>query len=117
MKWHVFYHAAFEAELRALEPPVRDALVAGIDQIETWGPQLGRPTVDTLKGSRHANMKELRVTVSGLPWRLAFAFDPLRPAIILVCAHKAGVSQALFYRRLITIADARFDQHLKELRQ
>jgi hypothetical protein len=53
-------------------------LLAHIAVLETFGPQLGRPRVDTLKGSRHANMKELRFDAADGVWRFAFAFDPKR---------------------------------------
>jgi len=81
------------------------------------GPQLGRPYVDTLKGSKYPNMKELRVTLPDGEWRVAFAFDPGRTAVLLVAANKAGVSQALFYRRLIVAADRRYGEHLAGLRK
>lgn len=84
-------------------------LVAHTNLLEQFGPQLGRPRVDTLKGSRHKNMKELRFDGAGGVWRFAFAFDPERSAIILCGGDKSGVSEKLFYRQLITKADARFD--------
>lgn len=82
--------------------------------LEFQGPMLGRPRVDTLKGSRHSNMKELRFSVGGGVWRVAFAFDPARDAVILVAGSKTGLSEALFYRRLIKQADNRFDRYLRE---
>ncbi|MGE7992875.1 type II toxin-antitoxin system RelE/ParE family toxin [Pseudomonas sp. NPDC089554] len=82
--------------------------------LEFQGPMLGRPRVGALKGSRHSNMKELRFSAGGGVWRVAFAFDPAREAVILVAGSKAGLSEALFYRRLITQADNRFDRYLQE---
>jgi len=79
------------------------------------GPKAGRPYVDTLKGSKHANMKELRFDTNTQVWRAAFAFDPERRAIILTAGAKQGSNQALFYERLIKKADARFDKHLEAL--
>ena len=70
---------------------------------------------DTLEGSRHANMKELRVKVLKVQWRFAFAFDPERKAVVLCGGAKSGVSQKLFYKRLIDLADKRYDEHLSEL--
>lgn len=74
--------------------------------------------MDTLVGSKHANMKELRFRGrSGSEiWRAAFAFDPDRKAIILVAGDKQGTSPARFYKRLIAKADKRFDSHLKGLK-
>ncbi len=85
--------------------------------IETFGPAAGRPRVDTLKGSKHANMKELRFDADDSVWRAAFAFDPKREAIILVAADKSGGSEKKFYKRLIKTADKRFDQHLHVLKK
>ena len=59
MAWDVVFDPAFEREFDALSPGVQDELLAHAKVLETFGPSLGRPRVDTLKGSRHANMKEL----------------------------------------------------------
>jgi hypothetical protein len=80
------------------------------------GPQLGRPYVDTLKGSKFANMKELRFTADGGVWRVAFAFDLRREAILLVAGDKSGVSESRFYRGLIATADGRYAAHLARQR-
>ena len=79
--------------------------------ISAW-PQLGRSRVDTLNGSRHANMKELRFDAADGVWRVAFAFDPKQQAVLLVSADKSGGSEKRFYRQLIAKADERFDDHL-----
>ena len=76
---------------------------------------LGRPWVDTLNGSRHANMKELRFTEAGGVWRVAFAFDPERQAVLLVAGNRSGISERRFYNRLIGKADERFDANLERL--
>jgi hypothetical protein len=83
--------------------------------LEELGPQLGRPRVDTLNGSRHANMKELRFSAADGEWRVAFAFDPRRKAILLVAGDKSGGREKRFYRELIRKADERFDAHLARL--
>lgn len=74
-----------------------------------------RPGADTLAGSKHANMKELRFEAAGGVWRVAYAFDPDRKAILLVAGNKSGVSQKRFYKSLIARADQRFDEHLAAL--
>ena len=79
--------------------------------LEHFGPQLGRPYVDTLEGSKHANMKELRFDADDGVWRAAFAFDPHRQAVILVAGDKSGISEKRFYRSLIAKADKRFDDY------
>ncbi len=115
MAWLVTFHDAFEPEFLTLSPVVQDALLSAVRVLGDYGPGLGRPYADTLNGSRHANMKELRMKADGGVWRIAFAFDPSRRAILLVAGDKSGIAQALFYRRLIDIADRRFDSHLLAL--
>ena len=116
MQWTVSNHEAFEPEFNALPSPVRLALLAELMLLRTYGPVLGRPHADTLSGSRHSNMKELRFTADDGVWRVAFAFDPARKGIILVAGDKAGVAQKRFYKALIAKADARFTDHLDMLK-
>ncbi|HKT16325.1 MAG TPA: type II toxin-antitoxin system RelE/ParE family toxin [Allosphingosinicella sp.] len=99
-------------EVDALPEAVQDALFATVALLMTYGPALGRPHADTLVGSKHANMKELRFQAENRAWRVAFAFDPVRRAILLVAGNKAGVVQKRFYKRLIAKADSRFAEHL-----
>ena len=114
--WNVIFHDEFVAEYRELSQLVQDGLVALIVNLGERGPLLGRPYVDTLNGSRHAKMKELRFNADGGIWRAAFAFDPERRAILLAAGNKAGVGKDRFYRDLIRLADRRFDEHLKTFR-
>jgi hypothetical protein len=78
---------------------------------------LGRPYVDTLNGSKYDNMKELRFNADDGVWRVAFAFDPKRSALLLVAGDKSGMSQALFYKAFIKKADKRFRSHLERLKK
>jgi hypothetical protein len=116
MPWVVELGDAFSAEFNELSNEVRIEILALSRLLQQFGPQLGRPRVDTLKGSRHANMKELRFSATDGEWRLAFAFDTKRKAILLVAGDKSGVSEKKFYRRLIAKADRRFDAHLNRLK-
>lgn len=111
MSWIVLEHPDFTEERRQLAVPVQDKLAEVILALQVAGPRLGRPLVDTLKGSSYARMKEIRLNVQGA-WRFAFAFDEERQAILLVGANKEGQSQKLFYRRLIDTADKRFKDWL-----
>lgn len=116
-KWEVIFHDEFLREFRELDPDVRRELVAAARAIELAGPKTGRPHVDTLNGSRHDNMKELRFKANNGSeiWRAAFAFDPQRKACVLVAGDKQGQDEAAFYKSLIKTADKRFDAHLKKL--
>lgn len=115
MSWIIELADEFVAELLALDRPVRIELAASAELLKQFGPHLGRPRVDTLNGSRYANMKELRFMVDGRAWRVAFAFDPRRRALLLCAGSKSGKSQGRFYRMLIRKADSRFAAHLTRL--
>jgi hypothetical protein len=114
-QWMVEFHDDFLPEFRQFSEVVRRQTYSLIEMLKMFGPQLGRPQVDTQKGSTHSNMKELRFDADNGVWRVAFAFDLKRKAILLAGADKSGVSQDKFYRRLIEIADRRFDQHQRAL--
>ena len=73
--------------------------------------------MNTLNDSRHANMKELRFSAADGEWRVAFAFDTKRKAILLVAGDRSGISEKRFYRELIRRADKRFDAHLAHLKK
>ncbi len=100
-----------------LEQDDYDLVVAALEVLQEEGPMLGRPLVDTLVGSRHRNMKELRPGSRGRSEvRMLFAFDPRRRAIMLVAGDKAG-NWRRWYTKNIAIADDRLDEHLQDLRR
>ncbi|MGN6316494.1 type II toxin-antitoxin system RelE/ParE family toxin [Trinickia sp.] len=115
--WTVVFHEAFEPEFRKLDPTVRRELLSTALAVQQMGPDAGRPYVGTLSNAKHPNMKALRFTANGGAevWRVAFAFDPERKAIVLVAGDKQGMNDQLFYKRLLQVANARFDRHLARL--
>jgi hypothetical protein len=117
MNWSVRLHDAFEPEFKSFALSVQNELLAVAKLLADFGPALGRPQADTLKGSDYANMKELRFRAADGVWRVAFAFDPAREAILLVAGDKSGVSGDKFYQRVIEKADKRYAQHLEQLKQ
>ena len=117
MTWKVLFHDEFETEFKELPPEVQDELLAYVKLLQHSGYQLRRPYADTLKGSQHSNMKELRFKARNGVWRVAYAFDPLRQAILLVAGDKTGGSQKRFYKQLITKADQRFNDHLRKIKK
>jgi hypothetical protein len=116
LTWQVEFHEEFDPEFEALPVDVQDELLAMAKHLAVFGPAARRPQVDTLKGSRYQNMKEFRFEVGGGVWRVAFAFDPRRHAILLVAGDKSGLGQRRFYKALIDKADRRFDAHLRKLK-
>lgn len=117
VEWYVRFDPAFAEEAKGFARAVQIEIAALTGLLRQFGPQLRRPHCDTLKGSKHANMKELRFSLADGEWRIAFAFDPQRQAILLVGGSKSGVSERQFYRDLIRMADKRFDVHLRTLRK
>jgi hypothetical protein len=115
--WGVEIGDEFEPEFDEVDEDVQTEILALTRLLQQFGPQLGRPRVDTLNGSRHANMKELRFSAADGEWRVAFAFDTQRNAILLVAGDKSGVGKKQFYRELIRKADLRFDAHLDRLKK
>lgn len=115
--WLVEIADEFEPEFDALHEDVQTEILALARLLQHFGPRLARPRVDTLNGSRYANMKELRFRAVDGEWRVAFAFDPKRRAVLLVAGDKSGGSEKRFYRALIRKADERFDAHLERLKK
>jgi hypothetical protein len=118
VRWEILFHDDFrDTEWRQMDVEQRQALLAAATALSVVGPSGARPLIDTLKKSRHKNMKELRYKAHGGSeiWRAAFAFDPQQHAIILVAGDKQGTDEALFYKRLITKADQRLDDYLVSL--
>lgn len=116
MKWTVKFLDEFEPEFYDLPQEVKDEMLAEASFVEMLGPETGRPHVDKLHGSDHANMKELRFEAANGEWRVAFAFDPKRQAVLLVAGDKTGVSEKKFYKRLIEKADERYSRHVEKLK-
>ena len=116
MSWQVMLHQQFDLEFRSMHEDLQDELLAHAKLLEQFGAGLGRPTVDTLTGSRHTNMKELRFNWRKEVWRIAFCFDPGRRAILLTAGDKRGANPKRFYKKLIKVADDRYDGHLAAIK-
>ena len=117
MTWDVEFQDDFDAEFDTLPVAVQTELLARATVLEQFGPMLGRPSVDTLNGSVFRNMKELRFNVGTGVWRVAFAFDSRRKAILLCAGDKQGKDQRRFYDSLVATADRRFRAHLDRLKK
>ena len=113
MAWVVEYTNEFESWWDDLSEDEQDSVRFGVELLARDGPNLGRPHVDTVAGSKHANMKELRTQHRGRPLRTFFAFDPRREAILLIGGDKTGNRR--FYTEMTPIADRLYDEHLQQL--
>lgn len=113
--WEIEYTDEFGHWWDQLDEAEQESVAASVELLRRLGPSLPRPHADTLKGSRHANMKELRTQHHGRPLRTLFAFDPRRSAILLIGGDKSG--KVRFYERMIPRADDLYDSHLETLRK
>ena len=113
--WQVLTTDVFDEWFDSLDDTDRANVLASLLVLEQKGPHLSRPHADTIKGSIHNNMKELRVQSSGDPIRAFFAFDPVRQGIILCAGNKKGKDKR-FYKEMIPLADAEFSKHLESLK-
>ena len=110
MAWDVEFTHEFERWWTELDEAVQDAIDRAVHLLEARGPALPFPHSSDVHGSKHGNMRELRVQVSGDPYRISYAFDPRRAAILPIGGSKAGDDR--FYERMIPIADRLYDEHL-----
>lgn len=113
MSWSAERTAEFDSWWEALSDSEQRKIVASVEALQELGPATGRPLVDSVEGSRHSNMKELRVTQT---MRIFFAFDPRRVAILLIGGDKAGKTKR-FYKRMIPVADSMYSKHLKMIQE
>jgi hypothetical protein len=111
--WSVTTTTTFDEWFAQLGARGKAEVIAKVNLLKVLGPQLKRPHADTLKGSKHSNLKELRADTRDEILRIAFAFDPNRSAILLIGGNKSGTSQSRFYKQLIAKADALYDAHLR----
>lgn len=112
--WTVLFSHEAEEWLETLADAEYASIMAAIGLLEEVGPTLGRPAVDTITGSRHSNMKELRSFGGHL--RALFAFDPQRQALVLLGGNKAG-NWTGWYEQNIPAADDLYDDYLRYLKQ
>ncbi len=115
MAWDVECTDQFAEWWGALMPSEREAVAVKVTLLEMAGPALARPHAETLSQmSKHSNMKELRVVHHGDAYRVLFAFDPRRVAILLCGGRKPDQK---WYRKAVAEADRLYDAHLETLRK
>ena len=113
MAWEVEYTIEFETWWETLCEAEQIDIDAVVRLLEARGPQLPFPYSSGITGSRHGRMRELRIQHAGEPYRVLYAFDPRRVAILLIGGNKTGDDG--WYDRLVPIADDLYDEHLAEL--
>jgi hypothetical protein len=115
--WEVIIGDEVGEWLDGIDEGTYELIIAALNVLEREGPSLGRPLVDTIKGTDIKNMKELRPgSRSRSAVRILFAFDPARRAILLVAGDKAG-NWTKWYTKNIPIAEARWETHLKAMKK
>jgi hypothetical protein len=115
MAWDVEYSDDFGGWWDALDADAQESVAAAVGLLEDRGPRLGFPHSSDVRSSRHGQMRELRVQHEGRPYRVFYAFDPRRSAILLIGGDKSGDDR--FYERMVPVADRLYDEHLAQLRR
>lgn len=115
MSWTILYSSEFEDRLVQQNEGLQDEVLSNITVLEKYGPSLGRPKVDTLKGSKIPNLKELRFSFERALIRVLFAFDIKRQAVILVAGDKSQNKR--WYDTNIPLAEKIFASHTSSLEQ
>jgi len=113
MEWDIEFTDEFERWWNDLSEDEQDSVDQMVRLLQMRGPSLGRPHADLIQSSRHSNMKELRVQHAGRPYRVLFAFDPKRCAILLTGGDKTGNDR--WYEEFVPIADRLYEEHLVAL--
>lgn len=114
MAWEVEYTDEFGAWWATLTEGEQKDVGVYVERLEARGPNLPFPYSSGVKGSRHDHMRELRVQSHGNPFRVFYAFDPRRAAILLIGGDKTGKGR--FYEEMIPLADDLYDQHIETLK-
>ncbi len=114
MTWEVEYTDGFGRWWNTLDAAEQESVDAYVQLLEAKGPHLPFPYSSDIVSSRHGGVRELRIQHHGKPYRVLYAFDPRRIAILLVGGNKTGRDR--WYEESVPIADERYDQHLEELR-
>lgn len=113
--WEIEYTDEFEAWWNTLTVAEQTSVTATVEMLEARGVHLGYPQSSGVNGSRHAHMRELRVQHQGDPYRVLYAFDPRRNAILLIGGNKAGADR--WYETFVPLADQLYDEHLAQLKK
>jgi hypothetical protein len=113
--WEVEYTDEFGNWWHMLTESEQIDIDAYVQLLEQLGPQLKFPYSSSIRGSKHPHLRELRIQHRGNPYRILYAFDPRRVAILLIGGNKTGNN--LWYEQLIPIADRLYDKHLQILKQ
>jgi hypothetical protein len=113
MTWEVEYTDEFGEWWEGLTEAEQEDVAAVVELLEQKGPQLPFPYSSGINGSRHAHMRELRIQHAGRPYRILYAFDPRRMAILLIGGDKSGNDR--WYDRNVPLADSLYDEHLEIL--
>ncbi len=113
--WEVEYTDEFGAWWESLTDREQESIAAVVGLLEDHGPQLGYPHSSGIAASRHGHMRELRIQHEGRPYRVLYAFNPRRAAILLIGGDKTGNDR--WYEEFVPIADRLYDAHLASLKR
>ena len=115
MRWEVEYTDEFGFWWTTLSEGQQEDVAAIVGLLEEKGTQLPFPFSSGIEGSKFSHMRELRVQSRSNPFRILYAFDPRRTAILLIAGNKRGDHR--WYKTYVPIADKLYEEHLNELKK
>jgi hypothetical protein len=115
VSWEVEYTDEFESWWNGLDAGEQESVDSCVHLLEQRGPRLPFPYSSGIESSKHSHLRELRVQHAGKPYRVLYAFDPRRVAILLIGGAKTGRKH--WYQEYVPVADRLYDEHLKELKR
>ncbi|HLG59374.1 MAG TPA: type II toxin-antitoxin system RelE/ParE family toxin [Vicinamibacterales bacterium] len=114
-QWEVEFTDEFGTWWDGLTADEQESVAFSVGLLGDNGPMLEHPHSSGIAISKHSHMRELRVQHQGRPYRVLYAFDPRRAAILLIGGEKTG-SGNRWYEEFVPVADRIYDAHLAALK-
>ena len=115
MVWTVEYTDEFDEWWASLDEGEQDSIAVSVTLLEKRGPTLPYPYSSQIQDSKHSHLRELRIQYKGQPYRVLYAFDPRRIAILLIGGNKTGDNR--WYETHVPLANRLYDEHLEQLKK
>jgi hypothetical protein len=103
--WPIDYTQEYDDWFTLQNEEEKTVINAKVILLSEFGPQLGRPYVDTVKGSKYKNLKELRIKHKKSIIRILFIFNKNRRGWLLIGGDKKGKNEEDFYTKIIKQAE------------
>jgi hypothetical protein len=110
-RYEVEYTDEFESWWAGLSAAEQASVAASVNLLKELGPHLAYPHSSAVATSRYRHLRELRVQHRGRPYRILYAFDPRRIAVLRIGGDRTGIGR--WYERYVPIADRLYEARLR----